>query len=287
MKIILPIITPFDSRLNIDIEALEILIEHLRDDHLLVNSWIGEVYSLSLEEYINILSYIKGKTDKELTLYIPSYKYHVKKLIGRIKSFYNDTKINDSLMIELDINDWLCSNDICLSRTISEILNELTSDNVMLYVTAGQYSIETIEIIRGVLRVYPEITHLVLDHSVPISLFARTINTLNDLDRKVELYVFGDYGYVVKEKLVQGIVSPIGLIKKLIENKYDVEINDVLSLSRITDYSYSIVGAIKTAMSLVEPTIKEYVRPPLPSEFPDSREYIKSVLNYSLKQVKK
>ncbi len=279
MNTLIPIITPFDENLQVDYNALNLLVEYLRDNHLLVNSWTGEVYSLSPKEYIDILSKVKNNANKKLTIYIPSYKYYLEELINKIKDFYGITEIDDNLMVELDTSDWLCNSDLCLSRTISKILNEITSSSVMLYVT-GQYNVETI---RGILRIYPEITHLVVDHSIPLLSLAQIINNLYDIDRRIELYIFGDYGFIIKDQLIQGIISPIGLVKILLKKKYNVDVNDILFLTRITSYSYSIIGAIKTAINIIEPAIKEYVRPPLPTEFPGIREYIESVLNYLLK----
>ncbi len=282
MNILIPLITPFNKNLQVDYKALNILLNYLENRQILVNSWIGEVYTLTLKEYIDILSRVKNKIDKEVTIYIPSYKYRLDELIDKIVEFYGKAEINDNIMIELDVSDWLCNNELCLSRVLSKTLNKITSTNVMLYVV-GQYNAEIIELLRGIVRVYPEITHLVIDQSVSLPLLTRIIDSLDDIDREIELLIFGDYGFIIKNQLVHGIISPFELIRVLLNKKFNVDINNTLFLTRMTSYSYSIIGAIKTATNIIEPAIKEYLRPPFPTEFPGLREHITSILNYLIK----
>ncbi len=285
MDTLLPLITPFNKDLQVDYKALDILLEYTAGNKILVNSWIGEVYSLTPNEYISILSYIKGKTQGEIIVYIPSYKYCLRKLLDEIKGYYGTSTIDDTLMVELDLNDKTCRNELCLARQIAITLNNIYSKYIMLYIRGDiSYNRELIEIIRGLLRIYPELTHIVIDQDFPLSLVIELKNTLNDLDREIDLYLFGDYILIASgRKVFEGTIAPIGLLKNVIEKKHHINIEDTTQLTRITDYANTIIGAIKAAINILEPSIKEYTRPPIPAEFPTIRDYIKSIINYYTK----
>ena len=282
MDIVLPLITPFNKDLRVDYKALDILLEHIAEDKLLVNSWVGEVYSLTLDEYINILSYTRKRSRGEIFVYIPSYKYCLRRLLDKIRNYYGTDVIDDVLVVELDLNDKTCKSELCLARQIAITLNKVYSNSTMLYVRGDiGYNREIIEVIRGLLRIYPELTHVIVDQDLPLSLVIELRNSLNDLDREIGLYLFGDYGLIINK--FEGTITPIGLLKNLIEKKHHVKIEDISQLTRITDYANTIIGAIKVAINILEPSIKEYTRLPIPTEFPTIRDHIRSIINYYIK----
>ncbi len=282
MDIVLPLITPFNKDLQVDYKALDILLEHIAEDKLLVNSWVGEVYSLTLDEYIKILSYTRKRIQGEIFVYIPSYKYCLIRLLDEIRNYYGTDVIDDALVVELDLNDKTCKSELCLARQIAITLNKVYSNSTMLYIRGDiGYNREIIEVIRGLLRIYPELTHIIVDQDLPLSLVIELRNSLNDLDREIGLYLFGDYGLIINK--FEGTITPIGLLKNLIEKKHHVKIEDISQLTRITDYANTIIGAIKVAINILEPSIKEYTRLPIPTEFPTIRDHIKSIINYYIK----
>ncbi len=282
MDIVLPLITPFNKDLRVDYKALDTLLEHIAEDKLLVNSWVGEVYSLTLDEYIKILSYVRKRVRGEIFVYIPSYKYCLRKLLDEIRNYYGTDVIDDILVVELDLNDKTCKSELCLARQIAITLNKVYSNSTMLYIRGDiGYHREIIEVIRGLLRIYPELTHVIVDQDIPLSLAIELKNSLNDLDREIGLYLFGDYSLIINK--FEGTITPIGLLKNLIEKKHHVKIKDISQLTRITDYANTIIGAIKVAINILEPSIKEYTRLPIPTEFPTIRDHIRSIINYYIK----
>lgn len=286
--VIVPMVTPFNEDLSLDLEALKWLFSFLSErevDGIFVNSTTGEFVHLTKDEMMEITrvgldaaegpkiipgisaNYTEeaislGKEMKNLgvdgAVVMPPFFFKLKEdwLLNHF------TRIADSVDIPLIIYNIpsLTGNDIPVSvyvRLAEEFSNivgaKITKDSI-------SYMRDLIMRVKGIRR----------DFSVFTGIDDHLLNTLA---------LGGDGGIVALANVAPQI--HVSILRSWISGNLRGAVESfrkLASLTRIYDFASSFPTAIKTALSILGAPVKEVCRPPLMVESAEARAEIRKVL---------
>jgi len=287
--IITPLITPFNDNEKIDFESYKFLLNFLKDkvDGIFVNATTGEFTSLSLDEKIEILKFVKDIVGNNVKLFsnITSTCF---KDVEKLIEVSNNLKYDAVVAIP---PYFLIPNNLGMKNYFQSII-KITEIPLLIYniPACTGYSL-SVEIIKEIA--------LSNEKLIGVKATIDSLNYIKDLiisikSKREEFSVLTGVESYLTPTLISGgdggIVALSNfapqLMRKIIfdyENKdFDSLIEDhrkILKLFEIYKFSSSFAGAIKTSLNILGFPIKRKVRTPLIEDDEKSFENIKEILN--------
>ena len=287
--IITPLITPFDDNEKIDFESYKFLLNFLKDkvDGIFVNATTGEFTSLSLDEKIEILKFVKDIVGNNVKLFsnITSTCF---KDVEKLIEVSNNLKYDAVVTIP---PYFLIPNNLGMKNYFQSIM-KITEIPLLIYniPSCTGYSL-SVEIIKEIA--------LSNEKLIGVKATIDSLNYIKDLiisikSKREEFSVLTGVESYLTPTLISGgdggIVALSNfapqLMKKIIldyeKKDFDSLIEDhrkILKLFEIYKFSSSFAGAIKTSLNILGFPIKRKVRTPLIEDDEKSFENIKEILN--------
>lgn len=286
--IITPLITPFNDNEKIDFEGYEFLLNFLKDkvDGMFVNATTGEFTSLSLDEKIEILKFVKDIVGNNVKLFsnITSTCFKdVEKLIEVSNNLKYDAVVATPPY-------FLIPNNLGIKNYFQSII-KITDIPLLIYniPSCTGYSL-SVEIIKEIA--------LSNEKLIGVKATIDSLNYIKDLiisikSKREEFSVLTGVESYLTPTLISGgdggIVALSNfapqLMKKIIldyeKKDLDLLIEDhrkILNLFEIYKFSSSFAGAIKTALNILGFPIKRKVRTPLTEDDEDKVMRIKEII---------
>jgi 4-hydroxy-tetrahydrodipicolinate synthase len=286
--IITPLITPFDDKGEIDFKGFEYLLNFLKDkvDGFFVNSTTGEFTSLSIDERIDILKFVKDILNDKTKIFSHITSTSIKEIMKMVE-ISEDLNVN---AIVLTPPYYLIPNREGIKNFFLSILKNSKID-LMIYniPSCTGYSL-SVDLIKEIA--------FENERFVGVKATIDSLSYIKDLiqikEKRENFSVLTGVEIYLSSNLISGgnggIVALSNfapqLMKRIIldyENKdFDSFIEDhrkILKLSEIYKFSSSFAGAIKTSLNVLGFPIKRKVRPPLIEDNEKSIENIKEILN--------
>ena len=287
--IITPVITPFNDDGEIDFKGFEILLNFLKDkvDGIFVNATTGEFTSLSLDEKVEILKFVKNTVNYKVKLFsnITSTCF---KDVEKLIEVSNDLNYDAIIIIP---PFFLIPDTKGMKNYFLSIL-KITEIPLLIYNIPSNtgYSLQ-VEIIKDLALLEKKL--------IGVKATIDSLNYLKDLillikSQREEFSVLTGFESYLVPNLISGGDGGIvalsnfapDLMKKAIidfENKDFDSLNEthrrILKLSEIYKNSSSFAGAIKISLNLLGFPIKRKVRVPLLEDEEDKVEKIKDILS--------
>jgi len=286
--LVIPLITPFNSKLEIDYEGLSWLIKHLvenRVDALFPISTTGEFPSLTMDEKIDLVEHVV-KESGETPVIAGISGTCIDEVVGLGREFID---IGADYLITTPPYYYKPSKE-GLIQYFSRLLSSLDID-ILIY---------TIPSLTGV-DITPDLLYdLKKEHSnlkgvkatVDSLIYFRRVIQVVKSEYKDFIVLSGIDEYILPLMMLggDGGVAALAhlkpeihksLITKYQDGEYEDAIsiyNNIMSLKRIYDVSPSTTAAIKAALNIMKYPISRAVRPPLTPVDKDSEEKIRRIL---------
>lgn len=285
--IITPLITPFDERCEIDFKGYETLLLFLKDkvNGFFVNATTGEFTSLSIDERIEILKFVKDivKEDAKIFSHITSTS---------IKDIERLIKISEDLKVDAIVSTppyYLVPDRDGIKNFFYYILKNSTLDLLIYNIpscTGYSLSVEIIKEIafeckrlRGVKATIDSLSYV--KDLISIKEKREDFSVLTG----VELYLVstllsgGDGGIVALSNFAPTLLKEVVLNfeKKNFENFIESH-KKVMKLFEIYKYGSSFASSIKIALNLLGFPISKKVRVPLLEDSEEKVNKIKEIL---------
>jgi len=288
--IIVPLITPYNENLKVDIDAYRWLIEYLtknKVDGIFPNSTVGEFPSLSEDEKYILVKYALEFSSDD-TKVIPGISgNNITKIIERGRR-YKDLGVD---AVILTPPYYYKLDDEGVKRHYSNIADKLDLD-IIIY-TIPRYTGNEVspEIIReltlehsNIVGIKATVDSIIYFRKIiqKVKVIRRDFSVLTGLDEILIplLIMGGDGGVNALANLVPWMHKRLinywfnQEIKKAIE-----EYKKIVELRKIFDVSSSYQGGIKTALNILGSPVKGFVRPPLKPEREETIETIREIIN--------
>ena len=287
--IITPLITPFDDNEKIDFESYKFLLNFLKDkvDGIFVNATTGEFTSLSLDEKIEILKFVKDIVGNNVKLFsnITSTCF---KDVEKLIEVSNNLKYDAVVAIP---PYFLIPNNLGMKNYFQSII-KITEIPLLIYnipaCTGYSLSVEIIKEIAlsnekliGVKATIDSLNYI-KDLIISIKSKREEFSILTGVESYLTptLISGGDGGIVALSNFAPQLMKKIILDYE--KKDFDSLIEDhrkILKLFEIYKFSSSFAGAIKTSLNILDFPIKRKVRTPLIEDDEKSFENIKEILN--------
>ena len=287
--IITPLITPFNDNEKIDFESYKFLLNFLKDkvDGIFVNATTGEFTSLSLDEKIEILKFVKDIVGNNVKLFsnITSTCF---KDVEKLIEVSNNLKYDAVVAIP---PYFLIPNNLGMKNYFQSII-KITEIPLLIYnipaCTGYSFSVEIIKEIAlsnekliGVKATIDSLNYI-KDLIISIKSKREEFSVLTGVESYLTptLISGGDGGIVALSNFAPQLMKKIILDYE--KKDFDSLIEDhskILKLSEIYKFSSSFAGAIKTSLNILGFPIKRKVRTPLVEDDEKSFENIKEILN--------
>ncbi|AFZ69994.1 dihydrodipicolinate synthase/N-acetylneuraminate lyase [Caldisphaera lagunensis DSM 15908] len=288
--VVVPMITPFNSKGEIDYNGLKWLIDYTINNGvnaLFPNSTTGEFVHLNEEEQINLVKKTIEFSDKKVPI-LPGITTNVTNFSISLGKKFIDYGA-DGLIIMPPFFFKLSENDLYFH--FSKIAESLDS-NIIIY--NNPYTTGTVIPISVYERLVKEFSN-VIGVKITYDSFdyiRKTIDRLKSL--KKDFYVLTGMAQMFLPVLViggDGTVSGLAnafpklhvdLYKEFINKNFSnaFELNKkILLISKIYDIGFSNSSATKAALELIGSPIKSFVRMPLREESKENKEKIKSIID--------
>lgn len=287
--IITPLITPFDDNEKIDFESYKFLLNFLKDkvDGIFVNATTGEFTSLSLDEKIDILKFVKDIVGNNVKLFsnITSTCF---KDVEKLIEVSNNLKYDAVVAIP---PYFLIPNNLGMKNYFQSII-KITEIPLLIYnipaCTGYSLSVEIIKEIAlsnekliGVKATIDSLNYI-KDLIISIKSKREEFSVLTGVESYLTptLISGGDGGIVALSNFAPQLMKKIILDYE--KKDFDSLIEDhrkILKLFEIYKFSSSFAGAIKTSLNILGFPIKRKVRTPLIEDDEKSFENIKEILN--------
>ena len=287
--IITPLITPFNDNEEIDFESYKFLLNFLKDkvDGIFVNATTGEFTSLSLDEKIEILKFVKDIVGNNVKLFsnITSTCF---KDVEKLIEVSNNLKYDAVVAIP---PYFLIPNNLGMKNYFQSII-KITEIPLLIYnipaCTGYSLSVEIIKEIAlsnekliGVKATIDSLNYI-KDLIISIKSKREEFSVLTGVESYLTptLISGGDGGIVALSNFAPQLMKKIILDYE--KKDFDSLIEDhskILKLSEIYKFSSSFAGAIKTSLNILGFPIKRKVRTPLIEDDEKSFENIKEILN--------
>ncbi len=288
--VVVPMITPFNSKNEIDFEGLKWLIDYTINNGvnaLFPNSTTGEFVHLSEEEQINLVKKTIEYSNKKVQI-LPGITTNVTDLSISLGKKFIDYGA-DGLIIMPPYFFKLSETDLYLH--FSKIAESLDS-NIIIYnnpYTTG--TVIPISIYEKLAKEFNNVIGVKITYE-SFEYIRKTIDTMKNLRK--DFYILTGMAQMFLPVLIMGgdgtvsglaNVFPklhVDLYKEFINRNYDkaIEINKkILLISKIYDIGFSNTSATKTALELIGSPIKGYVRMPLREDSIENKEKIKKIID--------
>lgn len=285
--IITPLITPFNEKGEVDFKGFENLLIFLKDkvDGFFVNSTTGEFTSLSVDERIDVLKFVKSvvKEDAKIFSHITSTS---------IKDIEKIIKASQDLKVDAIVSTppyYLIPDKDGIKNFFYFILKSSTLDLIIYNIpscTGYSLSIEIIKEIafecdrlKGVKATIDSLSYI--KDLISIKEIREDFSVLTGVEILLAPTILssGDGGIVALSNFAPQLLKEVILN---FENKnFDSFIEShkkVMKLFEIYKYSSSFAGAIKIALSLIGFPISKRVRVPLIEDSEEKVDKIKDIL---------
>jgi len=288
--IIVPLITPYNEDLEIDIDAYRWLVEYLtknKVDGIFPNSTVGEFPSLSEDEKYILVKYALEFSSRN-TRVIPGISgNNIIKIIERGRR-YKDLGVD---AVILTPPYYYKLDDEGIKKHYSNIADKLDLD-IIIY-TIPRYTGNEVspEIIRELTLEHSNIAGIKATVD-SIIYFRRIIQEVKAVRRDFSVFtgldefliplliMGGDGGVNALANIVPWMHK--GLINYWLNREIEKAIEEyrkIIELRKILDVSSSYQGGIKTALNILGSPVKGFVRPPLKPERDESKEIIRGIIN--------
>lgn len=288
--VVVPMITPFNSKGEIDYEGLKWLIDYTINNGvnaLFPNSTTGEFVHLNEEELINFVRKTIEFSNKKVPI-LPGITTNITQLSISLGKKYLDYGA-DGLIIMPPFFYKLSENDLYLH--FSKVAESLDASIIIYNNPSTTGVVIPISIYEKLAREHSNVIGAKITYD-SFDYIRKTIDGVKSIRK--DFYVLTGMVQMFLPILIMegdGTVSGLAnvfpklhveLYKEFINRNYNkaLEINKkIMLISKIYDIGFSNTSATKTALELIGSPIKGYVRMPLREDSIENKEKIKKIID--------